>query len=335
MNNRNQLGHSLESVRGVEGAILWKYALSKLFTEEPAATRMATAFHSKRWTTTPRDGLPEYLSEIALAKVMLGHTVKGELFHLEPRVQELLGHAQASLDDWQFHESDLPSLRGMLVLDRPFSFSIAGEPALVRAISWVSLWDVRKEDNSFGLTMDVHGNEAEPPPGLDCVRSLEVFYFSVIGFNLAIGSGHWRAGQRLADSDFIGHDETSQDLLPVLRTLAAFFAFVQQKVVLVPARRAVRSERRRLPISIREQEVRVVQLRKAEYVYKTVPTPEVYAESGGGRHVGVRFWTNPFWRAQWYASEGRHKRIWIEGHWRGPDDAPVKPPVIRVHDVRR
>lgn len=43
----------------------------------------------------------------------------------------------------------------------------------------------------------------------------------------------------------------------------------------------------------------------------------------GGRRVGVRFPVRGFWRNHWYPKREVHRPLWIEEHWRGPEDAPI------------
>lgn len=64
--------------------------------------------------------------------------------------------------------------------------------------------------------------------------------------------------------------------------------------------------------------VSTVELRRHVYEREEKASPT-------GRHVTVRFMVRGFWRWQPYGpGRTQKRRIWIAGHMRGPDDAPLK-----------
>ncbi|MFI9558839.1 hypothetical protein [Nonomuraea endophytica] len=80
--------------------------------------------------------------------------------------------------------------------------------------------------------------------------------------------------------------------------------------------------------------------------YETTATPSAPGEQGHGqadesapdvqgRKLAVRVPVRGFWRNQWYPSRQVHRPLWIDPHWRGPEDAPIVHPervrVLRHH----
>ncbi|PZG20626.1 hypothetical protein [Nonomuraea aridisoli] len=77
--------------------------------------------------------------------------------------------------------------------------------------------------------------------------------------------------------------------------------------------------------------------------YTTVPgaghgqdVEPVDGEAGSGRTLSVRVPVTGHWRNHWYPKRRVHRPLWIEDHWRGPEDAPIVHPervrVLRHHE---
>lgn len=110
------------------------------------------------------------------------------------------------------------------------------------------------------------------------------------------------------------------------RVLAAFWTLAQQPkmtstIEQPPGRPADQRRYKRAGIANPTAPVHVVRLHHRAPETQTGPAGATGAESG--RKVGVRFPVRGFWRRQWYASVQQHRHIWIDPHWRGPEDAPV------------
>jgi hypothetical protein len=70
------------------------------------------------------------------------------------------------------------------------------------------------------------------------------------------------------------------------------------------------------------------------------------AETGTGSPLGYRVKVRGFWRRQWYPSLGQarlpdgsmnpesHRLVWIEEHWRGPEDGDIRSPLKATSVVR-
>lgn len=77
---------------------------------------------------------------------------------------------------------------------------------------------------------------------------------------------------------------------------------------------------------LQQQPIEIINLRMPEKVDHPEST---------GKTINLRFPVQGFIRNQWYPSLGIHKPINIAPHWRGPENAPVKPETKRVYKVTR
>ena len=86
--------------------------------------------------------------------------------------------------------------------------------------------------------------------------------------------------------------------------------------------------------------IRILDVRPRRYA--TAPTAEDLEGTAGDdarRGVSVRFPVAGHWRNHWYPKREVHRPMWIEEHWRGPEDAPIVHPervrVLRNHEERQ
>ncbi len=103
--------------------------------------------------------------------------------------------------------------------------------------------------------------------------------------------------------------------------MLATWLLIQQPVhVEITEQRAPRPERRRAARAGRTlPAVRVVS------IHRRTRSSSATSTSPSGRTVGVRFPVGSFWRDQAYGKGwALRKRILIDEHWRGPEDAPVR-----------
>lgn len=76
---------------------------------------------------------------------------------------------------------------------------------------------------------------------------------------------------------------------------------------------------RRAGIADAAADVRVVSLRRS----LAATAPAAGERAGSERRLSVRFPISGHWRNQWFSSVEEHRHIWIDPHWKGPEDAPV------------
>lgn len=134
--------------------------------------------------------------------------------------------------------------------------------------------------------------------------------------------------------DACGIAETVDAAMAFSRFFMAAAAWLRQKIVVEShggqgIRQAARQLQRehKLPEMPR---VRVIELRRSEYVKR-----DDTATDGTGRRLSVRFVVRGFWRNQWYATRKEHAPKYIESYLKGPSDAPMKTAAPTVFVVRR
>lgn len=110
------------------------------------------------------------------------------------------------------------------------------------------------------------------------------------------------------------------------RWLMSACLWMQQKYVFIGRGHGSRGARRRAEKQEINSSVRIITLRKAEQ--------EHHDGTGEGTPLQWRIPVTGHWRNQPYAN-GVIIPIWIDDHWRGPKDAPVKAPSKIIYKVAR
>jgi len=149
-----------------------------------------------------------------------------------------------------------------------------------------------------------------------------------------------REYQRINDEGKTGPDSTDmQGTIVASMAFSRFFvaaaAWLRQKIVIEThggqgIRQAARQLQRQLNLA-ETPRVRVVELRRSQYVKR-----EDTVSDATGRKLTCRFVVKGFWRNQWYATRQEHAQIYIESFLKGPADAPLKSAASStVYVVRR
>lgn len=134
--------------------------------------------------------------------------------------------------------------------------------------------------------------------------------------------------------DACGIAETVDASMAFSRFFMAAAAWLRQKIVVEShggqgIRQAARQLQREHKLA-ETPRVRVIELRRSEYVKR-----EDTATDGTGRRLSVRFVVKGFWRNQWYATRREHAPKYIESFIKGPADAPFKTAAPTVYVVRK
>lgn len=146
----------------------------------------------------------------------------------------------------------------------------------------------------------------------------------------------WREGETLTQflarvhaKSEIGADNRwwNASIEKVARYFMAACLWLQQRVVAVSTALAARPARRRMERQNINSTVRIVTLRKAEQAH--------HESTGAGMPLQWRVPVIGHWRNQPYPSIPAVIPIWIDDHWRGPKDAPVKAPSTIIYRVAR
>jgi len=109
---------------------------------------------------------------------------------------------------------------------------------------------------------------------------------------------------------------------------AAACAFLEQRILVTRPVRPARATRRRLPVPLRDDWLRVVALRRRVALG---PAPMGHADVDWS----CRWLVRGHWREQWFPSVGRHRPIFILPYEKGPEDRPLKMPGATIFAVRR
>lgn len=102
----------------------------------------------------------------------------------------------------------------------------------------------------------------------------------------------------------------------------------QQKIVIAPELAAERHARKRLGLSPKDSNIRVIQLRRAEQ-------REGESSQGDSPEWSCRWIVGGHWRNQYHPSNGGHVPTWILPYVKGPEDKPLKVPTQTVYQVSR
>ena len=138
------------------------------------------------------------------------------------------------------------------------------------------------------------------------------------GGPFALAGGVWHEGERLSQRIRPPTDgEDDHAFRWILPGFAVLAAMLSQRITVREPLRMDRAERRRRARAgdSRTTEAQVIHLRLASH---DRPTED-------SNHVdwSRRWIVRGHWRDQWYASEGRHKPIFVPPHVKGPDDKPL------------
>jgi hypothetical protein len=146
-------------------------------------------------------------------------------------------------------------------------------------------------------------------------------------------AGYTSTHARIPGYDIAGMDATVHASAWFSRFFLSAAAWLRQKIVIESVGQGTRQAARQIQRAhglAKTPTVRVVELRRSQYVHR-----ESSDATSSGRKLTVRFVVKGFWRNQWYSSRQEHAPKYIESHLRGPSDAPLKAETPTVFMVRR
>ncbi|MFI5593505.1 hypothetical protein ACIA5G_51350 [Amycolatopsis sp. NPDC051758] len=258
-----------------------------------------------------------------------------QLFAVDAAMTAKARGTGALLPDWSIRPEDLPCEQGFLVFETPIGHVEDGYGANVPivACSWGRSAHCEPEAGAVWLTF-----WAAP--------AIEQLVQEAIDGGMSPAQARWHAEQHTPPllwddeallcwsagepelttvSRYVPSDEVTGVIahgrtLGWIQTVLATWLLIQQPVhVEITEERAPRPERRRAERAGRTlPPVRVVS------IHRRIRGSSGKAATSSGRKVGVRSQVGPFWRDQAYGKGwSLRKRILIDEHWRGPDDAHV------------
>jgi hypothetical protein len=249
--------------------------------------------------------------------------LSGECFYWAPAILDLIEKASDSIPDhWTFLPEAILTPCGFSWLGRPVNVPIMHEEiSPLRALTWVPGVEEVRDGYDFGM------NIIEPPYNkspFDLQKGdLAVVFFLELGGKLPapVFSYNVRIGQTLGDV-YKDLGIVSTENLSTIRTikfLAAMFAFIEQKILIVSRKQAVRSTRKRVDSLGYNNMINVITLRQAARQQSSDETQEDVEWS-------CRWIVRGHWRDQWYPSIKRNQPIWIAPYIKGPEDKPLREP---------
>lgn len=253
---------------------------------------------------------------------------KAEVFFVGADVMPLIMTAASKLPtDVLMTEAMTPSEAGFVWFDRPLEIDTFPISAADRDAGFVPL------DEQEVQVQPLHGFEWM----ITTERLLHVMALmpSPRGGLGELPALSWQLGttrpqmERLVTTQLGDHAPVFVRVLS--KEVAAFFLFVQQKILValpVPVDRPTRRRAEKAGQVV--QPVRVVELRKRERL-------DAPARDGQGDPVewSCRWMVRGHWRQQLYPSENQHHPLWIAPYVKGPDNKPVRPPRHQIFAVVR
>lgn len=298
----------------------------------------------------PKTGMPRSRHAFDQVPALISlHLRIGEVFRVSADMTELIRHAAALLDDTDRWSADLlPTEAGFARFDQPLPIIDArGNEMLIHVMTWgpanlsgpngevineeasfVTMWnDLDAQPDHYGTIMlQEHG------PKLRRIANR----WSFIGAEVLTNGT--RMGPALLDPRQLldrgargAHDEgINTPFTNTFRLIMAMCMLMEQTIVTTATERPnVHARRRAKERKLSQSDITVVTLRR-----RSVNT-EATTPGESGREWHHRWVVRGHWR--WArVGEGRRetRRVWVEGHVKGPEDKPLKI-TQKVYDLKR
>jgi hypothetical protein len=247
--------------------------------------------------------------------------LRGDTYFVREEVAELIERTAADLPHEAFVAPEaLLSSAGFAWFDRPaMGLGVTmqgGTTCYPSGLGWYRLGD------NETLAVQVYGDNQQIP----CYPMLFLTVGLVPGWNEQ-GVDYSRGGYG-DDARAAVQDDDADAARAITRLVLTFFLFVQQKIAEVAPPTLTRQQRRKAARTGEPVDVPlVVSLRRVE---------QHKGETGTGSKLTLRVPTRAHWQ-RYHKGKGGQRVEWVlkDLYWRGPEDAPVKPLVDRVYDVKR
>lgn len=248
-----------------------------------------------------------------------------ELYLADAGMVALLDASAPGMPDQELHLTDIPGPHGLILFSEPLPDRSGQPPELpIHALSW----DFLDSENAIVQARDVTTASVLLTSYVRVVEQVEAMGFDPK--DLAAGTPRllpnatvvWTVGTLIGEVYGSVPEEARHTPGFYQRVMAAFWTFLNQPRMVaqetVPGGRPTDHRRyRRAGVKDPDAAVHVVRLH----------SPTSSSEGGGSessdRHLSVRFPVRGHWRRQWMPKTETHRHIWIDPHWKGPEDAPV------------
>jgi hypothetical protein len=255
---------------------------------------------------------------------------KASLYFVSAGMTDVVMNAAEKLPEFRLAADDLPSEFGFLYWDAPVGFrSQAGLEVKIVAVSWgpAALAHARTSNGLHtgpGVWLSFW---SDPEPAIDVIFEDRVGSPSKSELQKARELIGPLAYEREVLVPFLPEgDEWGEFLEEVegagsaVRALLTTWLFMGQTITATTMERPAPRERRYLEMhGASTDPVRYVALRRQ------VAANDESAAAGerGTRQLKHQFPVSGHWRRQWYPSQDRHRPLWIDPFWKGPEGAPL------------
>ncbi|PZG33710.1 hypothetical protein C1I98_28545 [Spongiactinospora gelatinilytica] len=308
-------------------------------------------------------GLPEYDGHpdlmASFAEILCDREARSlavaELYFVTAEMTEIVQAAAVGLPAFVPDREDFPSPAGLIVFETPLvQYDRLEEPAAVivenrlaadfrkqpfetvgiTAATW-GPYDGAGQWQSGGVLMSFYRDRREMLANLlddrirGDVRGTLARLMPDNEFAFQFTAGPERAAR---EADLRRHDSPAFTSYWA-KHLMATLLLMRQPLVYQRAETIRRNLRRQLQrAGYPTGDVRVLDARPRRYERVASDGTEAAA---GERKLGVRFPVAGHWRNHWYPRRQVHRPLWIDEHWRGPEDAPIvhqeRVRVLRAH----
>ncbi|MGV9509390.1 hypothetical protein ACWDQZ_27695 [Streptomyces tendae] len=258
--------------------------------------------------------------------------------------------AGLALPTYRLHAEDLPSPHGLVVWEEPVvSPEAAGDAMSSIAASWavhgrgvhIRLWAAREEWFQWMARPEpragmgamsreaIRAMRTRYPQPLVCTTSSHLPFGKSPGWLL---SPDGEAPDGMSIGELESRARAVQQSEMAERVLVTTWLLMGQTLVReeeVHAPKAAAKHIRRLDPNL---------LTSARYVtlrHRSIHAEQTGKGDGAGGTYRHRWVVSGHWRDHWYPSQQRHRKIWINDHFKGPDGAPLLDPDKLVNVLRR
>lgn len=278
-----------------------------------------------------------------IQKRVVPNLMHSETYYVSPEIADALYEALPTFGEYKFHEEDAPTPYGFVYIDSDKwcrHTTPGGFDQNIHAISWMKMpVDFGKGDGEeeayiiigYGTSVNPKERHAEDnllqmtnlawwSPGEIINQKVSEILNDIFDGATVSHSYMGKDGIEVVEVETNLYRHFKQQAVEkLLEAVASIWAFMAQKITSLEKYHAPRNVRRRLPTGWEPDPViQVVHLRG--YKSNAEPNPLNGPHSG----FSVRWAVRGFWRNQWFPSEQRHHKIWINPYVKGPVDAPFK-----------
>ena len=269
--------------------------------------------------------VPERSLYWAMNHATVSALVDGDTYFVQRDIVDLIEDAISTMpEDASVEPECLLSQRGFVWLEKPTA-SVQSKvgPYQVTANMHAMSWYVLPEPRSTEFVVQIYGDTGDMP----CWPMFVGTY--VLGEPVGEYEPNEVYRGDPEDTHFANGGPNEVRLgKDAFNTVVAFFLFVQQKIVEVAPPKLSRQQQRAMSRGkIPDETPLVVSLRRKD---------RKPSKTGEGAKLTMRVPTRPHWQ-RYHVGKDREEVVWKlkDLYWRGPEDAPVKPIVDRIFDVKQ